>query len=177
MANINEKQKETNVRRKFNNAELREAQDKLAITMKNHQYYHDHKRKDGTCLEPVSETNKYVKDPSKYGPDAVICRDCGEIFNMRQYSAKEIEDGVMMFKSMLNQIKYLAQLNDAEYEDIVKLLEVVDTQLGDTLTRYYLSMMNKLSDKDRRRQPESSKGFIGGIGGNSYGPSRNTFHR
>lgn len=155
-------------------ATINQKKKELSSAIKEHQFRHDHKNKNGACLESVHSTNQYIKDKGKLGPDAVICKECGEIFDMTAYKEHEVEAGIMMFKSMLNQIKVLGNLADDEYEDIVSVLEFVDTKLGGTLAPYYLSMIKRLSNGDKRRNDSTQKGRIGGLGGN-YGPSANSF--
>lgn len=153
---------------------ISETKRELGNAIKEYQFSHDHKNKHGACLESVHQTKQYIKDKGKLGPDAVICKECGEIFEMTAYTESEVEAGIMMFKSMLNQIKVLANLQDEEYADIVSVLEFVDTKLGGTLAPYYLNMIKRLGDNNNRRKDTNQKGRIGGLGG-SYGASASSF--
>lgn len=130
----------------------------------------DHKNKTGPRLVNVhDEANTvYVKDRAKMSPDAVICKECGDIFEMTAYQPEEIENAVATLKSALNQIKVLANLNDDEFADIVELIKWFDEKIDGSLVPYYLGMIKRLAGDDKRRNRDNGnqKGRVGNISGN-----------
>lgn len=136
----------------------------------------DHKNKTGPRLVNVhsSENNVYIKDKNKLSPDTVICKECGEIFEMTAYRTEEIEDAVKTLSSMLNQIKVLANLSDQEFMEIVELIKLVDDKISGSLVPYYDGMIKRLSGNDKRRNNNdgNQKGRVGNISGNMGASAR-----
>ena len=130
----------------------------------------DHKNRTGPCLINVHDDNnhQYIKDRAKLSADAVICKECGDIFEMTAYQADEIESAVSLLKSALNQIKVLANLNEEEFNDIVELIAFFDEKIDGALVPYYMNMIKRLAGDDKRRRNDNSnqKGRVGNIGGN-----------
>lgn len=130
----------------------------------------DHKNRTGPRLVNVHDdaNTTYIKDRHKLSADTVICKECGEIFEMTAYQPEEIENSVAMLKSALNQIKVLASLNDDEYQDIVELIKWFDEKIDNSLVPYYLGMIKRLSGEDKRRRNDNGnqKGRVGNISGN-----------
>ena len=130
----------------------------------------DHKNKTGPRLVNVhDEANTvYIKDRNKLSQDAVICKECGDIFEMTAYQPEEIENAISILKSALNQIKVLASLNDEEFEDIVSMIKYFDEKVDGSLAPYYLNMIKRLSGDEKRRSRDNGnqKGRVGNIGGN-----------
>lgn len=136
----------------------------------------DHKNRHGACLESVHTTGEYIKDRNKLGENVVICKECHDIFDLTTFTAEEIEDAVSTLKSMINQIKVVTNMDDAEYADIVKLLEFMDDKIDGVLVPYYITMIKRLGSDGRRKNNESSsKGRIGGLGG-SMGVNSRSFN-
>ena len=167
MANINRNNAGENIRIK-----KRELQGAIRFSQREC----EHKNKTGPRLVSVHDdaNNTYIKDRHKLSADAVICKECGEIFEMTAYSAEEIENAVSTLKSALNQIKVLVNLTDEEFKDVVELIKLVDDKIEGSLVPYYLGMIKRLSGDDRRRNRDNGnqKGRIGNISGNMGVSSR-----
>lgn len=166
MANINRNNAGEHIRMK-----KRELQSAIRYTQREC----DHKNRTGPRLVNVHEaTDVYVKDRNKMSEDTVVCKECGEIFEMTAFKAEEVDEAVAMLKSMLNQIKVLANLNDEEYKEIVELIKMIDDKIDGSLVPYYMGMIKRLTDDGKRRDRNNGnqKGRVGNISGNMGASAR-----
>ena len=157
---------------------IREKKRELQTAIRYSQRQCDHKNKTGPRLVNVHDPDNdfYIKDKHKLSDTTVICKECHEIFEMTAYDAEEIDKAVGILSSMLNQIKVLANLSDAEYSDVTEMIELVDEKIKGALVPYYVGMLKKLAGNDKRRNntDNNQKGRVGNLSG-SMGVSSRSF--
>lgn len=135
---------------------------------------HAHKNSKYPCIKPIRESRMTfdIKPWYKYqtangGTDIkdtiCVCDDCGEIMDMSQFSATELQEAIFKLRSMLDQIKILCNLNDEEYELLVRDgFGSIDnmTQFAD----YYSKMIADLGNNKKGNGGGHNRSSKGGFG-------------
>ena len=150
--------------RKQNNYdnEIRERRRSLAQAMMQRKHECRHKPIDGAKVIPIGEAN-FIRQSEKNAyknTTVVACTNCEEYFESSSYTAAELDGGLFMFHSIIEQIKIQAELNDEDVATIDDCYEAIDKL--ENLSRYYNDMVKKLTnDNGRKNRNTNSKGSIG----------------
>lgn len=148
--------------RSYNKAEVESARRGFQRQMREAQLQCDHKNNNGACLENVRTTNRYVQNRNKYSEATVICKECGEIFEMEPYTTEQLEDAFFIISSAVNQVKVFDDSNDDDYQKLVEMLAVID-DFRTGFMPYHNNMMKRLANKggNRKGSSQRQKGKLG----------------
>jgi hypothetical protein len=126
----------------------------------------EHRPSCGGKLVSVHEKENRLHLPNKVinslPEDEVGCLKCGTHFSGKSYSTPEIDGAVKVIGDMIEQIKLVANLSDADKEFIIKGYEARDTI--ERIARYYINMVSKMSNgknNNNNRRKGTSKGHMG----------------
>lgn len=102
---------------------------------------------------------------AKYPDTAVICTECGAIFEPNSFTDAELKSSIYMFESVLHQIKLNSLLNDEDWKDLMASFRAIDH--FDAIRKFYDDMVNKLTGG--KKQGNGNKGSAKGQIGTSSG--------
>ena len=125
----------------------------------------DHRNNQGPSVERVATSNRFIRDRHLYSDSCVICKECGEIFDITSHTKEEFKQAVMVITDMVNQIKLLGNPGDDDYAKLIEVLNFTDRALFEGIGPYYFHLVKQLSNGNgngkNRKQDSNHKGKLG----------------
>ena len=157
-----------NKNRRFNNdretQRLRELRREEMELRSNLRFQCDHNPRGTTVIEQVtdakeSELGYKPTKLAKHPENVFYCRDCGSVFELTTFSKKDFDRWTFQMRSAFEQMKALINLNDTEYDDIVKIIGVIEHLREVGWRSYDKFILNQVGD-NKKQNKKSQKGSI-----------------
>ena len=110
--------------------------------------------------DKLSDLNYDPRKLAMNGDDVVYCKDCGATFELAEYTKEDFDRSAFQMRSAFEQMKTLVNLNDEEYDEIVKIIGVIEN-LRKVGWRYYdRCMLSKFGGNKKVQTKKNQKGTI-----------------
>lgn len=141
-------------------SELDQIQKTFKTVQLNHQRYCEHHDDAGYWFRQLNEMKGY-RFNNEYPESAARCLECGRIFDVKAYTKEETEEAVWMLESILEQLKFIGNLDGGQLDEIVSMLESM-SQLKRMLMYYHNLSTKKERERGRNKdRNHSHKSTIG----------------
>ena len=98
-------------------------------------------------IEPLNKSKHFRSGDDSYPDSTFTCQECNKIFDGASFDKEETSDAIWVIEGMLEQIKLMGNLDDDQLEEIIKIIEAVET-IKDMENFYHY--LDKKSDHDKR---------------------------
>lgn len=105
---------------------------------------------------PLHNSGVYPrKVTDKYTDTAVVCKRCKQIYESNNFTSNQLGNTQYINRSILEQIKHVANLPDADWDMIGKAYEAL--AVIDQIHVYYLDMIEKMTSGGNKKGNKSRK--------------------
>lgn len=122
----------------------------------------NHKPSKKYSIVELNKSGINVPNKKELKDSTVVCTRCEKYFENDPYTPSEIEGGLYMFNSMVEQVKVFSELKEEDFAAIDDYYAALDTIAS--FINYYNDMTNKLGNNNKNKNNNNravNKGSIG----------------
>ena len=112
-------------------------------------------------FKPLNASKNFKFGNAQYPESTLHCEECGKNFDGDSFSKERTADALWVMESLLEQLKVMGNLNDDQLEEVVSMIEALETM---KLMEIYYHDLDKKSERDTRSKKRGGSGHKTSIG-------------